>query len=726
MTSLTVASARVNIDVAEATEIARMVRTSDPNIVSTDDMQSLLGHSALVLDGLRTRPRYFDGRFLTGNDLTRDQDYVRQRQDDLARATGTGVVSGLQVSLGGSTGGQTLVIQPGHGITPAGDLVMVTTVRSVPLLDLATSRQLDATFGLAVSPRVPLGRRTGLFLLALRPVEFTANPIAAYPTTIDGPRQIQDGDIIEATSIDLIPYPDSGSASLDESRRSVARRLFLGLAQGLPQDALPLAMIALDKGAVRWIDVDLVRRETGADTPLQVSMGARPRALSEAFVLQHKQHLADTLADRARAGLAQAFSAAQYFAALPAAGQLPAAAILADNLGFRQMWFPASVDVDISFVPADEIAALVEESLALPPIDLLGDPADLDATGVIVLAPVTRQRLQRFEAALSSLQQPTRPDPSQGLRRVPSQLLAQLVSRQVQVLGTAVVDPVTVAANAQADQQTQLWQTSWAEAVSAIPVDANGVPLLWFVRRRAVAYDSQMVGLAVEAGDGDEQLMLGVDSRLQTLGLAATIKDVGTRSTPFAVARIYSLLGLPRIAASTVLTGAVVHDIVGAAPPAPAPAPVTAPAPGPVTVAPPPIGIITRPPVTVVNPVVPKLPILPIRPPILLPPILPPLQGPTAHLLEGTVIDIANRYSTSGLGDGLQDLATALASDPLDNTAQLWLGNTGQALALDQAGQHLVGDALAKFAAQVRTLARTADAPSAAALATLIAEALDS
>ncbi len=34
----------------------------------------------LVLDGLRRRPRYFDGRFLTGADLTRDQDYARQRQ----------------------------------------------------------------------------------------------------------------------------------------------------------------------------------------------------------------------------------------------------------------------------------------------------------------------------------------------------------------------------------------------------------------------------------------------------------------------------------------------------------------------------------------------------------------------------------------------------------------------------------------------------------------------
>ena len=716
MTSLTVSGARVNIDVAEATEIARMVRSADPNILSTDDLQSLLGHSALVLDGLRTRPRYFDGRFLTGNDLTRDQDYIRQRQDDLARATGTGVVSGLRVSTGGTSGGQTLVIQPGHGITPSGDLVMVSSVRSIPLLDLATSRQLDATFGLSVSPRVPLGRRTGLFLLVLRPVEYTANPISAYPTSIDGPRQIQDGDIIEATAIDLIPYPDSGAATLDESRRSAARRLFLGLAQGLPQDALPLAMVALDKGAIRWIDVDLVRRETGADTPLQVSMGARPRALSEAFVLQHQRHLADVLTDRARAGLAPAFAAAQYFAALPAAGRLPAAAILADSLGFRQMWFPAPVDVDVSFVPMDEIAALVEESLALPPIDLQADPADLDATGVIVLAPVTRKRLQRFESALSALQQPTRPDPSQGLRRVPAQLLAQLVSRQIQILRpTPVVDPATVAAKAQADQQTQLWQTAWAEAVSAIALDASGVPLLWYVRRRAVASDSKMIGLAVEAGDNDEQLMLGVDARLQALGLAATVKDVGSRSTPFAIARLYSLLGLPRIAAATVLTASVVHDLTDAAPPAPVPVPV--PLPG---------GIISRPP-GVLNPVVSTLPI--VRPlPILLRPIgrLPPLQVSTAHLLEGTVIDIANRYSAPGLGDGLAALDAALASDPLGAAALLWLGASGQALALDLAGQHLVGAALARFAATLRPLARTADAPSATALATLIADALDS
>ena len=83
ITDLSAASARTAIDVAEASEIARMARQGDPNVLSTDALQRLLGNSALVLDGLRRRPRYFDGKFLTGADLTRDQDCIPQRQADL-------------------------------------------------------------------------------------------------------------------------------------------------------------------------------------------------------------------------------------------------------------------------------------------------------------------------------------------------------------------------------------------------------------------------------------------------------------------------------------------------------------------------------------------------------------------------------------------------------------------------------------------------------------------
>src|SRR5215472_6616013 len=125
MVNLTNSSARTSIEVADATQIASMANGGQ-NMLSTQDMQKLLGNSALVLDGLRRRPRYFDGKFLTGADLTRDQNYIRQRQADLARATGTGVVVGLDVSVEGTAGGEQVTITPGHGVTPSGDLVMVT------------------------------------------------------------------------------------------------------------------------------------------------------------------------------------------------------------------------------------------------------------------------------------------------------------------------------------------------------------------------------------------------------------------------------------------------------------------------------------------------------------------------------------------------------------------------------------------------------------------------
>ncbi len=724
MISIAHASGRQTIDVAEASEIARMVRQNDPNIVSTDDMQGLLGASALVLDGQRRRSRYFDGKLLTGADLTRDQDYIRQRQADLARASGTGVVAGLQVTLGGSTGGQTLLIQPGHGLTPSGDLVMVASRRAVPILDLASGARLDATFGLSVQPRVALGRRTGLFLLVLRPVEFTANPIAAYPTSINGPRTVEDGDIIEATAIDLVPYPDTGGAgSIDEARRAVARQLFLGHAHGLPQNALPLAVVALDKGAVRWIDMALVRRETGADTPLQVSMGARPRALAEAFVLQHRNHLADVLADRARAGLGPAFTAAQYFAALPAAGQLPAAAILPDELGFRQMWFPPSVDVDVSFVPSDEIAALVEESLALPPIDLNGDPADLDATGIIVLAPVTRQRLQAFEAALSALDMPARPDPGQGLRRVPAQLLAQLAARRAIAVPQLAPDPAAAARIAKAAHDTQQWHTAWAEAVSAIPLDATGTPLVWYIRRRAVAYESRMVGLAVEASGDDEALKNTVDQHVAALKLNDEMATIASRSTPLAMARIYAFLGGPKLAASTILTASAVKDLLAVLPAVQT---------GGISPPLPPIGV--RPPI--LPPMRPD-PTLTISPAVFasraglsrlattrltLSSQLLRLGGTQDLLSEADVIDVTSDYGDPNLGDGIAAIRGALPSD-LPDSGQLWLGNTGQALDLDHVARRLAGDALTKFAKGVSDLSKTATDDAAKALATLIASA---
>lgn len=661
MIDFTHSSARTKIEVAETSEIARQARQNDPNTVSRQDVQALLGNSALVLDGLRRRPRYFDGRFLTGADLTRDQNYIRQRQADLARAGGVGVIAGLRVGLTGAASGQQLTISAGHGVTPSGDLVLVTSLRKVAPLDIPAVERLDASLGLRREPRLPLGRRTGLFILALRPVEFTANPIAAYPTSITGQRQIEDGDVIEATAISLIPYPETGgAATLEEARRTVARQLFLGDAQGLPQNALPLAMVAFDRGAVRWIDEAMVRRETGADTPLQVALGASSRALAEAFVVQHRRHLRDVVRERRSAGLPDGFAAAQYFAALPAAGQMPAAAITPDPLGFLQFWFPPAVNVDVSFVPSDEIAAIVDESLALPPIDLMGNPEDLDATGVLVLAPVTRQRLQRFEQALRSLSIGAVADPAQGIRRAPANLLAAMQARRSKLIEARTRDAEANLRSAEADAEIKAWHAAWSEAVAAIPANEDHCPMLWYVRRRAVASRSQVAGIAVALAGNDERLSSDVRIHIANLEEEESLASLESRSTHFAAARIFAFLGAPRIISSRLLTRAVLSDLKKMSP-----APDSGKSSDDVIA--------------------------------------------TGQLIESDVIEVASRYGDPRLGEGLSRIrdtyAGALLTDPPKSKADLmshmWLAQTGLLLALDRAGRETDSADFATFVASV-------------------------
>ena len=556
------AEQRARIRVADAMSIAQLI-ASDRSVLAREDVEDQIEQGPLILDGLRRRPRYFDGKFLTGADLTRDQDYVRQRQADMARAGGAGVISGLLVANRTLRAGQTLSITAGVGLTPSGDVVMLSTRRDVPLLDLPTSRQLDAALGLAEEPRVPLGRRTGLFILALRPVEFTANPIAAYPRSITGRRTVEDGDIIEASAITLIPYPDmGGAANVGEARRKVARAIFSGQGAAMPQDALPLAMLGLDRGTVRWVDTAMVRRETGAESGVHAMVGTRPRAISEAFVLQHRAHLWDVLHDMAARPIAPVFPAASAFSLLSPVGLMPVAALRADDFGFNQIYFPPGVDADLGFVPADEIPALVEEALALPPIDLDAPPRDLDALGVSVLIPVDRARYQRFTATLGSANLAIATNAAAAVSGASSafDLVSDLVAKRKAAEATAT--RAAASANAQTEAaRIQAWHGCLSEAIATLPQGPGGTPLVWYTRRRSIAQQPRVIGTGIEVSGDDVSINAMVNANLDRLKLARRLAAINGQATPQATVRLMSLLGRPAVARSDVLTAAVIADM---------------------------------------------------------------------------------------------------------------------------------------------------------------------
>ena len=498
--------------------------------LAPDQVASLRTAGVLIEDQRRERPRYFDGRFLAARDLTRDQEYILTREADLGQAAGSGVARGLDVGRGSA--GDRVTISPGHGVTPAGELVLLPRALELRLADVPRAQQLTARFGLGRRPQPPLRNRTGLFVLALRPVEFTDNPIGAYPTSITGQRTVEDGDVVEATAIVLVPWPDDGAADALAARRGrAAAAIFGGDASGnVSANVLPVAMLALMNNLVVWIDEAMVRRELGADRADLPGLGHAPRALRLAHLVQHQVHLADILAVNGGRG----FAARENFPLLPPAGPIPAGMI--DGRDFTQRYFPPEMAVDFSIIPEDELPALVEESLSLPPIDLEAASATLESTAVLILAPVPRNEWRAVSNRLSSRILALRPAAINLVAtRKPLEILQQLrIPRLPPVISP--VDPALA---------------EWARLAA--------LPTLWFVRRRNLAYRDDLAGEAIRVAGRD--LVDRAAPRLAALGLETALGRLLERSKPRAALEIESLLASPRFVESPALTAAALGEL---------------------------------------------------------------------------------------------------------------------------------------------------------------------
>ncbi len=393
-------------------------------------------NGSLVIDSQRSRPYWFDGRFLAARDLMREQDYFLQRQSDLGQAAGFSVIHGLMVETPAandtSATPDTVIIRAGQGLTPAGELVLMPNDLTVQLSDLPDEQNLDAQFNLAPIPNTPLRNRTGAYVIALRPVEFTANPIVSYPTSIQGTRTTHDGDIVEATAIALVPYPSpiswtrGSTQDASQLRAALARQIFLNANPSQLSDALlPLAMVYLQRGVIAWIDPYLVRRDSGPEYS-GLRLGLADPAAQQAFLRQYDSQLQETVSTRITSGTSLSFAATDYFQALPPAGRFPLATMGVNSQGttqnFTQAFFPQQLDVRLSVIPVDEIPALVEDSMSLPPIDLtLPANAYADLT-VFALVPVPRAGFAALKNSLPTLA-PSPTAPQILSFRTPSDLL---------------------------------------------------------------------------------------------------------------------------------------------------------------------------------------------------------------------------------------------------------------------------------------------------------------
>ncbi|MGM9480215.1 hypothetical protein ACS5PN_03380 [Roseateles sp. NT4] len=490
-------------------------------VVSVDTARALREANLMVEESHRVRPRWFDGKFLAARDLTREQAYFLARQAGFARALGPGVVEGLEVSQGSVA--TELQVSPGFGYTTAGELVALTGPVRVSLAQLfqlqTLAQQLNAGKKKLLIP--PLRNRTGIFVLGLRALEFSANPVSSYPTGLDAERTVEPGDIVEASALTLHYVADAPAERIEALRGELAREVFVQQAgPALPAETLALALVALTGDTVRWIDVHLARRTAGQSHADVLGFGFAPRLLREAHLAQYQDHLDDVM----KRPLGARPSAAQFFSSLPAAGPLPAAAV--NTADFSQSWLPAGIDAELTLVPQDEIAMLVEESLTLPPIDLQLGADSQTSTFVSILVPVPREALAAQARALQ--QRLTRlltvPATRLPIKRSPAESLRLL--ENTRLVKTGLFPPAP---------PTDPVDTAWASLV-------NAQTTLWYARRRNVSLRPEVEGVAVAVineGPNPDNI---IRERFKALGETERVEKLLARSDSLARAEAVKLL----------------------------------------------------------------------------------------------------------------------------------------------------------------------------------------
>jgi hypothetical protein len=358
---------------------------------------------AVTAGGIRS-VNFFNGRLLTGEDLSREQDANELARRRLGRAAGTGVAYGLEVSeaSGGTTERPVLTIQKGLAVAPSG--------RALALgdrIDVALTRDPiggTATPGLVFADCSPTQPATytagaGVYLLTIAPAQ---SPEGRAPTSGLGNVDATCATAYFVAGVQFrlirLALPATDTADEAHMRNRIAYRMFgssrLGalarnpfgatvagwslldeLAEGcLDEDEVPLATLRWTAGAgLRYVDLWSVRRRITRPTPTldwPGFAGDRVLAEGEARFLQFQAELAELRDSEADPGTT---NATDHFTDLPPLGLVPVGSS-ASSRGFHHVdFFEGMKTRSPIFIEGSVLTALVRSSFAFPPFPTATD-----------------------------------------------------------------------------------------------------------------------------------------------------------------------------------------------------------------------------------------------------------------------------------------------------------------------------------------------------------------
>ncbi|MBZ4417838.1 hypothetical protein [Myxococcus sp. RHSTA-1-4] len=361
--------------------------------------------TAFLDDGIRST-NFFNGRLLSAEDLTQEQQARKEALKQLGRAIGEGVVYGLTVEAvtgGGSNTDPTVTVKKGLALNREGRPLELKQEVTVSLLRGAANTESTTggtgDFGACAPPGSVYVSGTGVYLLVIseadgREGRATTSGLGGLPGTGCEARRLVEGVRFRLLRLD-VPEADlqNTSAKVQLLRNKVAYQCF-----GTPEGALtwpftepengyglvdklrphfltpcdvPLAVLHWRDGVgIRWVDMWSVRRhpvQVGTPVPWLAGRGERREREAEAMFLQFQEQVA--LLHVQSLALASV-KATDHFAYLPSAGVLPLGGFTGTS-GFDYLKFfeglPARKPITIE---GARVAPLLRAARDYPPMEL--------------------------------------------------------------------------------------------------------------------------------------------------------------------------------------------------------------------------------------------------------------------------------------------------------------------------------------------------------------------
>lgn len=353
-----------------------------------------------ILDGGIRAVNFFNGRLLTGEDLSREQTARREADRRMGIALGDGVAWGLEVQKIEHPLGTAVKVEAGLAINRNGQTLHLPNPIDVLLSDRGAPKvAISRSFSDCNLKVGSISARPGVYLLTIAPDEASEGH-ARSQSLDEGSVQCNSDALVEAVQIRMLPLdvevdPAARDAAAqgdnDLLRNAMAWQCFgldsmanflidplrmpSQLSEPLEKLAgkaytacdVPLAVVRITT-RIEFVDLWSVRRRPtprGCSGAFAYPLEEHRRAEGEAMFLQFQNQLATLTAGSDVRNLV----ARDKFVQLPAAGMLPMSGDSAGDTAAIASFFSGCKVRGPAFIEGARLEALLRDSYSYPPID---------------------------------------------------------------------------------------------------------------------------------------------------------------------------------------------------------------------------------------------------------------------------------------------------------------------------------------------------------------------